>query len=113
MKKFLALDSNKESLIELFFQFRKTLNFTYFEDFTVLVLHDFKCRCLYGNSNGEVIVEDIRELQSNHEEADTRMYLHAMHVSKTHETIIVKSPDTDVLVLGIAFAQNTQKQLFF
>ena len=49
MKRFLALGSNKESLIEFFFQFLKTLNSNYFEDFTVLVVHDFKCYCLYGN----------------------------------------------------------------
>ena len=49
MKRFLALGSNKESLIEFFFQFLKTLNSNYFEDFTVLVVHGFKCYCLYGN----------------------------------------------------------------
>ena len=71
---YLALGLNKESLIE-FFQFWKTLNSNYFEDFIVLVVHGFKCHCLYGNSNGEVIVKAICELQFNHKEADTKMHL--------------------------------------
>ena len=39
----------------------------------------------------------------SHEEADTRIFLHASYIANTCEnSIIVKSPDTDVLVIGIA-----------
>ena len=48
-------------------------------------------------------------LYCSHEEADTRMLLHAMHADKefgrknTKGRIIVKSPDTDVFVLCVHF----------
>ena len=39
-------------------------------------------------------------LSSNHEEADTRIILHAIHAADNGATtIVVRSPDTDVLVL--------------
>ena len=39
----------------------------------------------------------------SHEEADTRIFLHASYIANTCEnSIIIKSPDTDVLVIGIA-----------
>lgn len=113
MKKFLALGSNKENLIEFCFQHWKTLNANSFDDFTVLVVHGFKCHRFYRNLDNELIVEEVSELQCDHEEADTRMYLHAAHASKTHESIIIKSPDTDVLLLGLAFVHNIPKDLFF
>ena len=43
-------------------------------------------------------VEDVCELISDHKEADTRLLLHAKHVSDTnhHSCIVIRSPDTDV-----------------
>ena len=43
--------------------------------------------------------EDFPSLQSDHEEADTRLLLHAKYASQEHNGIIVQSPDTDVAVL--------------
>ena len=38
-----------------------------------------------------------------HEEAETRIFLHASYIAITCEnSIIIKIPDTDVLVIGIA-----------
>ena len=45
----------------------------------------------------------LEALKSNHEEADTRMLLHARHASLDHNRIIVQSPDTDVAVLCTFF----------
>lgn len=51
--------------------------------------------------------EDVPLLNSNHEEADTRMILHAIYANdqfklkEVQGRIIIKSPDTDVLVLAI------------
>ena len=45
----------------------------------------------------------LRDLQANHEEADTRLLFHAKHASQPDSRIIIHSPDTDVLVLGISF----------
>ena len=49
------------------------------------------------------------ELFSTHEEADTRMLLHAIHADKVFAEsgvkgrIIIKSPDTDVLILCVHY----------
>ena len=46
---------------------------------------------------GEAI--EMTELYSGHEEADTRLLLHAKHAASDFLRIVVQSPDTDVLVL--------------
>ena len=46
--------------------------------------------------------EDIVDLFSDHEEADTRLLLHASHASRTSSRIVFQSPDTDVAVLCTA-----------
>jgi hypothetical protein len=61
------------------------------------------------------------ELFSTHEEADTRMLLHAIHADKVFAEsgvkgrIIIKSPDTDALVLCVHYLsmlQHTQELWF-
>ena len=48
-------------------------------------------------------------LYRNHEEADTRILLHAKHASlESQEPIILRSPDTDVLVLAVSLYVNEQ-----
>ena len=54
-------------------------------------------------------LQDMPQLQSNHEEADTRMILHAMAANREfgcsglQGRIIIRSPDTDVLVLAVHY----------
>ena len=57
-------------------------------------------------ASGEVIkvitadlVTENTNLFSSHDEADTRMILHAIDLCSTFERIVVRSDDTDVLVL--------------
>lgn len=55
----------------------------------------------------------ILSLHSNQEEADTRIILHVLHIAGTEKeidvnTIIVRSPDTDVLLLLIHFSLDIQ-----
>ena len=45
-------------------------------------------------------VDNVPELCSDHEEADTRMLLHAAHAH--HDTVVIKSPDTDVALLCLS-----------
>ena len=60
------------------------------------------CRLLTHSSS-----EDVSELQSNQEEADTRVVLHAMH-ALSHggniQPVVIRSPsgDTDIVALTIA-----------
>ena len=53
-------------------------------------------------------------LRSDHEEADTRLLLHAKHAANTHPRIVIQSPDTDVAVLSVAhFEELFCQELWF
>ena len=53
----------------------------------------------------------MSDLETNHEEADTRLLLHANYAKDNK--IIIKSPDTDVFVLSIAMKRTIEKEIFF
>ena len=52
----------------------------------------------------EQSVEIAENLNANHEEADTRLFLHAKNAALTKEAIVIVCEDTDVFVLGVANA---------
>ena len=52
-------------------------------------------------------VEEVNDLKSVQEEADTRMMLHAVHIARfADDAIIISSEDTDVCLLSIAFSSE-------
>ena len=52
-----------------------------------------------SNENGSVSANTAFELNSNQEEADTRMFLHSSRASNSdHRRIAIKSSDTDIEV---------------
>ena len=51
-------------------------------------------------------------LSCNHEEADTRLILHASDAKQISERIVIWSPDTDVGVLGIHHYKNIKRELW-
>lgn len=51
-------------------------------------------------------VQPLTHLLSDHEEADTRMMLHAVDCSQLHQRVVVQSPDTDVAVLAIHVSRS-------
>jgi len=50
--------------------------------------------------------KDDQTLHSNHEEADSRMILHAKHAARANRRLVLQSPDTDVLVLSVIFFRS-------
>ena len=66
-------------------------------------------------------MSDCPDLFSNHEEANTRLLLHAIHADtrfgdmNVKGRILIKSPDTDVLLLCIHFfpSMRNTKELWF
>ena len=53
------------------------------------------------------------ELQSNQEEADTRILLHAVHATEEgYRAVVVTADDTDVMVLCLAFSPDISCPLF-
>lgn len=53
------------------------------------------------------------ELKSSHEEADTRMLLHANHASQNgYQTIVIVSEDTDVMILCLGCCKKINCPLY-
>ena len=62
-----------------------------------------------GFRNGKLAVsmqrqnaEFVRPLHADHEEADTRLLLHAQHAAKNFARVVIQSPDTEVLALSVS-----------
>ncbi|KAI8521965.1 hypothetical protein Bbelb_017190 [Branchiostoma belcheri] len=47
-------------------------------------------------------VAEVEELHCSHEEADTRLLLHANHAAKSSKAVIISAEDTDVLVIALS-----------
>ena len=114
-KKFLSSGENKESLLEFFIKHWKSYKSCQFAYVSVLyATSKDKCYTYHPNRNGNdpVRTESFPPLDSNHEEADTRLLLHAKHAASTYDTVIIRSPDTDVLVLCTAMQQLIEKDVY-
>lgn len=62
--------------------------------------------------DGKVMSEQVEELRCTHEEADTRIFLHAKHAADHGEgTIIIRSPDSDVTILACHFQDQIPARL--
>ena len=100
-KKFLSSGENKESLLKFFIKHWTSYRSQQFGSVSVLCATS-KDKCyIYQPSQNEddpVRTDLFPVLDSNHEEADTRLLLHAKHAASTHDTLIIRSPDTDVLM---------------
>ena len=56
---------------------------------------------------------ELPDLFSNHEEADTRLILHVIALSRTSSNIVIRSDDTDVLVLLLYYySKDVLKKVF-
>lgn len=74
-----------------------------------------------GFRNGKLAVsmrkgsaEFVRALHADHEEADTRLLLHAKHATKDVARVVVQSPDTDVLFLSVSHCEEIEcRELWF
>ena len=56
--------------------------------------------------------EEVFVLQSNHEEADTRILLHAKHAAAEYPSLICIADDTDVFILCLAFCSSFNSKVF-
>ena len=118
-KKFLNSGENKQSLIRFLGEYSvKHLTNTSIlnEGQTLYLAGAFKSPEIVKMVDYEG-VSDCSHLFSNHQEADTRMVLHAMQAdtifrkNKQQGRIVVKSPDTDVLVLLVHFSPECPTQV--
>ena len=51
-------------------------------------------------------MSEVAELASTHEEADTRILLHAKHASHDYSAIVIVAEDTNVFILCLAFQRQ-------
>ena len=111
-KKFLANRSNKEHLVEFLF---KTWQDTYLQtNIKLIVSHGIHCHQLTCDANGKCSAEVVPELIADHEEAETRLILHAKHASDAcmYSCVVIRSPDTDVAIICLRFSQRIPKLYF-
>ena len=112
-KKFLSLGENKESLISFLCEHWRSYTSSRLGNLAVLYATS-KEKC-YSFSRGIadeclVVCNEVLELESNHEEADTRLLLHA---AVANDRVIIKSPDTDVFLLCILMQRAIGKDVYF
>ncbi len=102
-QKFLCSSSNKTNLIKFFVeewklpQLRQML-----QDKRFYVTCEDTC---YKMTADEWVEEPA--LKSTHEEADTRLFLHALHAANAgSQAVIITAEDTDIMVLCLAFQKG-------
>ena len=71
------------------------------------VSFDEECICIQSNG----LCGPVEALGCYHEEADTRILLHANHICQSTENVI-HTPDTDVLLIAIAASGKIPGSLF-
>lgn len=110
-KKYPSSGENKEELVEFLFTAWRDCDAGLLRGIDLYVCHGEMCHRVQVEQDA-VVVTPVAELQSDHEEADTRLLLHAKHASPSHSNVIIKSPGTDVMVLSVAFAIDLGINLF-
>ena len=113
-KKFLSVGKNKEALIEFFFNLKNVeILSTALTSVELFISHGKLCDRVNVSNEGEVVFEKCSELFCDREEADTRLLLHARHASTTHDRVIIRSTDTDVLVLMLGHKPAIPAAMYF
>ena len=112
-KKFMQVGSNKERLIDFLMEQWRKIPSSSLGSVELFVTNEDKCFKIHSVSNVGVVIEDIPELKCDHEEADTGMFVHAQHAAESVETVVIKSPDTDVFVIALATQPSINAKLIF
>ena len=110
-KKFLSVSSNKESLADFLCDYIKKHGATWLSEHReceIILAGGLKdgTKVISLTSNG---AQEVTNLQCTQEEADTRMIFHAVKAdlyfkeNSVKGRVIIKSKDTDVLVLAIYY----------
>ena len=113
-KKYLSCGKNRESLIIFlceYWRMYKSLHLSGIQ--CEYITSKNKCYMLTSGScpNDHVLHYEVPQLQCDHEEADTRLLLHSEHAAETHDTIMVKTPDTNIFLLCIAMCRTIDKNV--
>ena len=97
-RKFLANFENKEGLVTVLFEEWGMSPAVLYKGVTVFLAHGQTCHAL-RRAVDEVDVVPIPSLRCDHEEADTRLLLHAHYTAVHAATVVIKSLDSDVFII--------------
>lgn len=117
-RSFLRNDDNKKHFIQfLLNEWQQDAYAKLLLNREVIFACDNQCFVL-STADGETTdVRLLQDLSSSHEEADTLLILHSIYADQamdsTNTDIIIRSPDTDVFLLLIAFCQKYTHPLYF
>ena len=109
LSSFLHNSFNKQQLIQfLLTEWSKSSYGKRLHGRSVFFVCEEKCILIQSIDGLSVSATEVDELHSNHEEADTRIILHCIYAMKhqnidNEHSIVVKSPDTDVFILLLAY----------
>ena len=106
---FLQSSENKESLCLFLATHWSSLSNTELRGKSLYASLGDKCLRLTADTETTAInTIEVPELTSDHEEADTRLFLHSEHASASTNSVVIKSPDTDTFILGVSVAAQKQ-----
>ena len=108
-RKFLSNIGNKSSLIKfLVEEWKKPMYTDRLNGKVLFATCDDRCYQFTANGGEEVVA-----LKATHEEADTRLFLHAAHAAaEGYRSVVVNSDDTDVFVMSLAYDDKIEANLF-
>jgi hypothetical protein len=116
-KTFLLNSSNKRQFICFLLREWQTERYAqHLQGRQVFFVCEEECLCLESHNGRTVSVSAVQELFSSQEEADTRIILHCLYAAERiadDVTISVRSPDTDVFVILLAYSTQIRQALFF
>ena len=112
LHKYLADGKNKERLVEFLFEEWSKCPVALYEGVTLFVAHGETCHALRGDGN-EIDVVPIPSLRCDHEEADTRMLLHAYYAASHSAVVVIKSVETDVFIISLGMSKQFTSRLLF
>lgn len=116
-KKFLSNGKNKEQLVNILHNEWKQDKYAhYFHGTSIYLSHNDQCT-LFASEDGSTVKYTIQEeLCSSQEEADTKIILHCFHASQSCQDnlpIRIRSPDTDIFMLLLRYANEIKNVLLF
>ena len=116
-KLFMSSDENKTQLIKLLLsEWRRSKYAARLDGRQLFFVCGEECICLASNNGILVEARPEEDLFTSQEEADTGMILHCQRIAEYYPTsiIIVRSPDTDVLVVLLPkFSQIISQTFLF
>ena len=107
-------ERNKENLSEFLLKEWRTEKYANkLQGKALLFVCKGTCTQLTSNDGKTVLAEIAHELESNHEEGDTKIVLHLLNIASSRSedaTITVRSPDTDVFVILLKYSSDVKQK---